>query len=101
LLDELFSRVAAAGVRSVFVEHINLKPYIKQRLWQTLEQESEEIQEVYRGASTEEHRRALDEMVQQLLSSYGLGLRFNQVLYHNKAQDTNPSSMPSSKGGNG
>jgi len=68
----------------VFVEHINLRPYIKQRLWQILNSEPPAIQEVYRDASTAEHRHALDAMIAELLEKHGLKLRLNRVLYHNQ-----------------
>ena len=83
-LDALFAGLAQAGVDSVFVEHINLRPYIKQRLWQILNSEPPAIQEVYRGASTAEHRHALDAMIAALLEKHGLKLRLNKVLYHNQ-----------------
>src|SRR5438128_12340357 len=83
-LDALFAGLAQAGVNSVFVEHINLRPYIKQRLWKILNSLPSDIQEVYRGASTEEHRHALDAMLAELLEQHGLKLRLNQVLYHNQ-----------------
>lgn len=96
LLDELFARLASTGVRTIFVEHINLKPYIKERLWQTLKDESEEIQDVYRGASTKEHREALDVVVAGLLKKHGLDLRLGQVLYHNN-EGIGPGSPPEDK----
>ena len=64
----------------MFVEHINLRPYIKQRLWQILNSEPPAIQEVYRDAST----AALDAMIAELLEKHGLKLRLNKVLYHNQ-----------------
>jgi len=86
-LESLFARVADAGVGSVFIEHINLRPYIKQRLWQILKSEPPAIQQVYERAVTEEHRHALDAMINQLLEKYGLNLRLNQVLYHNSQRE--------------
>ena len=83
-LDALFAGLAQAGVGSVFVEHINLRPYIKQRLWQILTSAPLAIQEVYRDASTAEHRHALGAMIAELLEKHGLKLRLNRVLYHNQ-----------------
>jgi DNA repair photolyase len=87
-LDALFAKIARAGVTSVFVEHINLRPYIKQRLWQILKAEPATIQKVYHDASTVEHRQALDAMISGLLEKHGLKLRLNQVLYHNENAST-------------
>jgi hypothetical protein len=38
------------GANSVLVEHINLCPYIKQRLWQILRSEPPAIQQIYERA---------------------------------------------------
>jgi DNA repair photolyase len=82
LLDALFERLAAAGVGSVYVEHLNLKPYIRERLWLALEDEPAEVRAVYRGASTETHRTALDALVGDLVTRHGLALRRAGVLAH-------------------
>ncbi len=87
LLDDLFARLAETKVQSVYIEHINLKTYIRERLWTKLQDESVEIQEVYREASTKLHREALDSIVAELLKKYGFKLRLNEVLYHNKNTD--------------
>lgn len=84
-LEELFAAIADAGVRSLFVEHINLKKYIRQRLWDQLKDEPQEIQDVYRGAAESEHRAILDGMVRQLIEKYRLKLRLAEVLYHNSS----------------
>jgi len=67
------------------LEHINLRPYIKQRLWQILNSEPSAVQEVYHDASTAEHRHALDAMIAELLEKHGLKLRLSEVLDHNEA----------------
>jgi len=51
-------------------------------LWATLGNEPAEVQAVYSGASTDEHRAALDIVVKALLGKYGLKLRSARVLYH-------------------
>ncbi len=84
-LDALFGGLARTGVRSVYVEHINLSSYILQRLGRGLRSAPREVQEVYRGAKTVEHRRVLDGIVAELLQKHGLALRLSRVLYHTEA----------------
>ncbi|QBD83793.1 radical SAM protein [Ktedonosporobacter rubrisoli] len=84
LLEDLFARLAEVGVQSVFIEHINLKPYIRERLLQRMQHESPEIQDVYRQASSLKHREILDRLVTNLVEKYQLRLRLNRVLYHNQ-----------------
>ncbi len=92
LLEELFARVAETKVDSIFVEHINLKRYIRERLWQTLESEPAEIRDVYTGASADEHRSALSAMVTKLINKYDLNLRLGDVLYHNEPKSNGERS---------
>lgn len=82
LLDTLFAKLREAGVDSVYVEHINLKQYIKKRLLAALERERPEVRRVYEEASTEQHRAALQTLVVELLSKHRLRLRMSEVLYH-------------------
>ncbi len=84
LLDELFAQIRATGVESVYVEHINLKPYIRERLDPIIAAEAEGIQRVYLNARKDAHRESLDEIVSPLLKKHGLRLRLNEVIYHNK-----------------
>lgn len=84
-LDTLFAGIARAGVRQVYVEHINLRPYIQQRLGRALRSTSPEVRAVYSGAKTDEHRRVLDAIVAELLRKHGLSLRLNRVIYHHEA----------------
>src|SRR5205809_177019 len=82
ILDALFAGLARAGVRSLYVEHINLRPYIQQRMQRALRSAPPEVQAVYRDARTDEHRRVLDTIVGELLAKHGLTLRLSRVLYH-------------------
>lgn len=84
-LDELFRELARVRVGSIFVEHINLRPYIRERLFPIIDQESAEVQAIYRGADKEDHRKALDTVIEGLLKKYGLKLRLGKVLYHNES----------------
>src|SRR5262249_46693996 len=90
LLDALFASLAAVGVQSGYVEHLNLKPYIKKRLWETVQHASSEVQAVYSGASTAVHRQALHDMVMELVEKYRLSLNLAEVLYHPQEQGSAP-----------
>jgi DNA repair photolyase len=81
-LNAVVAGFAEAGVESVFVEHINLSPDIKQRVWKVLNSAPPEVPQVYRGGSTAEHRQALDSVIVELIQTDGLKLRLSKVLYH-------------------
>jgi DNA repair photolyase len=82
LLDHLFGQLAGAGVTEVFMEHINLKRYIRERMDQVLAGEPDEVREAYVQARTKEHRERLDVIVADLLARHGLRLRFDEVVHH-------------------
>ena len=81
-LEALFAALAQVKVSSIFVEHINLSSYIKQRLWEALSDEPEEVQAIYRGASTKEHQEASQKIVMDLVEKYQLPLQLDTVISH-------------------
>jgi DNA repair photolyase len=97
LLDRLFGELAAAGVRNVFVEHINLKPYIRQRMDPVLESQPIEVRARYEAARSADHREQLSEVVLPIIAKHGLDLRLGEVLYHGQAP--RPSPQPRLEGG--
>lgn len=82
LLDELFASVAATGVKTVFVEHINLKSYIRNRLVNMLTPERPDAADLYSPKREKEARARLDALIQELVHRYGLSLRLGRVLTH-------------------
>jgi DNA repair photolyase len=86
LLDHLFRKLSETGVREVYMEHINLKRYIRERMNVVLEGEPAELREAYANARSVEHRKALDAIVPELLAKHGLKLRFDEVIYHDEFQ---------------
>ncbi len=85
LLEKLIASIAAAGVTCVYVEHMNLKPYIRERLCRHLQDEPQEVRSIYAAAATKSHRQELDRMIASLLNRYGLTLRLGRVLEHDAA----------------
>ena len=82
LLDELFSRLVESKVDYVCVEHINLKPYIRERLFNALKSAPAEVQSVYRHADDAAHRAALDGIVAELAKKHHLTLFEGGAIYH-------------------
>jgi len=82
LLDELFAAVAATGVKKVFVEHMNLKAYIRTRLVNMLSPERPDVAELYSPKREKEARAKLDVIIDRLIQRYGLSLRLGRVLTH-------------------
>ena len=82
LLEDLFRRLADAGVRRVYVEHLNAKGYIRKRLDAVVARQSEQVQAAYAEARTREHRARLEQIVAELIERHGMELRLGAVIDH-------------------
>jgi DNA repair photolyase len=82
LLEDLFRTLSDAGVRELFVEHMNLKGYIRKRLVEVLADDMPSAVPIYSEAAGDEHRNALEAMVSTLVEKYGFRLRLGKVLAH-------------------
>ena len=82
LLEQLFASIAATGVKVVFVEHINLKAYIRNRLVHILEPERPDAAELYSPHRINDARTRLDALVLGLVQKYGFTLRLGRVITH-------------------
>lgn len=82
----MFGRPVDVGVREVYIEHINLKQYIRERMNLVLAEEEPQVREAYVQARAKAHRETLDAIVEKLLGKHGLKLRFDEVIYHDEFQ---------------
>lgn len=80
-LEQLISSIAETGVKSVYVEHINLKKYIADSLADFTHSDAG-ISDLYIKARSKENRAELGAMVFPLLDKYGLQLKMGQMLDH-------------------
>lgn len=87
LLENLFKQIADSGTKQIYVEHINLPTYIKERMWKEFRKESEEVQNIYKGANTQEHRDVLTEIVRELAKKYDLTIRLDGTIYHQELKN--------------
>jgi DNA repair photolyase len=81
-LEDFIRALADTGVKSVYVEHINLKPYIVKRMNTQLADSSHEVQAIYQQAKFRPHQERLQAMILPLLDKYGLTIRLNEVISH-------------------
>lgn len=82
LLEDLFARLADAGVRRVYVEHLNAKAYIRKRLDAVIARQPVQVRAAYAEARTREHRTRLEEIVAELIERHGMELRLGAVIDH-------------------
>lgn len=81
-LDKLFKTLRDTGVSYIYLEHINLRKYIKERLFAYLKRDHPELIGKFEEASTPEYRETLDELVLGLAEKYKLKIAGNSTIHH-------------------
>lgn len=83
-LKDLFDALAQTGVRQLYIEHINLSPYIRKRLFAHIKGADREMLTTFYQAQTDRYRKELDCVIGDMLKRYPFTLRCHDVLYHNE-----------------
>jgi DNA repair photolyase len=81
-IDELFGNIAKVGTRSVYVEQLNLSPYIRRRLDAVMQLAAPTLVAAYAAADEAETRRRLAETVRHFAERHALNVRLGAVLDH-------------------
>lgn len=83
-LEELFSAIEETGTREIWLEHINLNPKIKERLFKFLKAEAPELVSEFQKADTQEYRRELEKVIKEALKGKKFKLALGEIIYHRK-----------------
>jgi DNA repair photolyase len=81
-LREIFDALEAAGVSEIYMEHLNLSPYIKKRLTEKMKGADEQIMKKFYSSQSKNYREELNGVIMSLLKHYNFRLRLGGVLYH-------------------
>jgi DNA repair photolyase len=81
-LTQLFQSIYDAGVRQIYVEYLNLSPYIKGRLKKELIDLDDTIWQKFYESQSIGYREQLNTLVYKLVKQFGFKLRMEETLYH-------------------
>ena len=81
-LEDLFTKLELAGVREIFLEHINLQSNIKERLFKFLEKNQKNLINEFEKADSKEYRKSLNKILKKALKGKKLKLQLGKVIYH-------------------
>jgi DNA repair photolyase len=74
--------IHGTGTRLLFIEHINLGPYIKERMLRELKGVDQDFLKEFYSSQSEDYRNKLDEMIYGLLKEYDFKLALGKILFH-------------------
>ncbi|MEK7595044.1 MAG: radical SAM protein [Patescibacteria group bacterium] len=81
-LREIFDSLCGVGVKELYIEHINLSPYIKKRLFEELHDAPEKALDKFYMAGSPSYRNELESLVSSILKNYNFKLRLGGILLH-------------------
>lgn len=94
-MDELFRALRDSGTTTIFAEHLNTSSYILKRISPLLQSADDAVRSAYDDAKTSAHRRAVSEMVLELVDKYGFDLRLGRVIDHGEDKRQNRAKLKS------
>lgn len=83
-LEKLFQKLAETKVDEIWVEHINLSSYIKERLFAYLKKDHPQELKKFQEAEKTHYRKKLERIVLALIKKYHLKLACQKILFHKK-----------------
>ncbi len=80
-LEKIFAGLKNAGVKAVYVEHINLSPKIRERLFDYLAKTPELIP-YFQKARNGEYRKNLEKIIYPLVEKHGIKIIGGKIMLH-------------------
>lgn len=81
-LEKIFKKLAEVGTGDIFVEHLNLARYIRNRLFEEIKGENRAVLNKFYSSQSKNYRKQLEEIVTQLVNKYKMNLVLNMVIFH-------------------
>ena len=81
-LESIFEQIYATGTKELYIEHINLKKYIMDRLLLEMPDLDPKIKAILLDSKNKEYRNKLNVMIEDLVKKYGFKLRLGSTIYH-------------------
>ena len=86
-LEKIFIKLKEIGTRDIFVEHLNLSRYIKERLFEEPDLDQKELTKKSYDSQSKEYRTELDKIVKALVKKYDMRLLLDIVIFHKEFGD--------------
>lgn len=81
-LKKVLNQIHKTGTRRLFIEHINLAPYIKDRMLKELKDAEPEFLKEFYSSQSKDYREELNKMIYSLLKQYDFKLLHGKILFH-------------------
>jgi len=82
----LLTELKKTGVSYIYLEHLNLSKYIRDRLYKYLKKDYPQELARFKQAQTPEYRLKLDKLLAKLIKQVGLKVAYGRAIYHKDKQ---------------
>ncbi len=96
-LEKLFKALAETGTKDIFIEHLNLAKYIRNRLSVEMKGEDKEVLEKFYSSQSKSYRQELEEKIKKLIKKYKMHLLLDMVIFHKEFQERHPHGQKNPK----
>ena len=85
-LEKLIIRLKEVGTTDIFIEHLNLSTYIRNRLFVEMKDKDKNVLNTFYFSQSKAYREKLNEAIFILLKKHKMRLLTNMVIYHKEHQ---------------
>ncbi len=85
-LEKLFGAIKKTGTNDIFIEHLNLAKYIRQRLLTEMKDTDKDILEKFYSSQSKDYRTELEAKIKMLIDKYKMNLLKDMVISHKEFQ---------------
>ena len=96
-LERLFKALSETGTKDIFIEHLNLARYIRQRLLAEMKDVDPDIMQKFYSSQSKNYRQELEEKIKKLIKKYKMNLLLDMVIFHKEFQERHPNGQKSFK----
>ena len=89
-LENLFIALSKTGTKDIFIEHLNLARYIRQRLLAEMKDVDPDILKKFYSSQSKDYRLELEEKIRSLIKKYKMNVLLDMVIFHKEFQSRHP-----------
>lgn len=83
-LDKVLKAIYETGTRKLFIEHINLAPYIRERMLKELKWIDQEFLNQFYSSQSKNYRNELNKILYDILKKYKFELLHDEIMFHSE-----------------
>jgi len=96
-LEKLIVALSKTGTKDIFIEHLNLAKYIRQRLLAEMKGIDPDIMEKFYSSQSKDYRLELEEKIRNLIKKYKMNLLLNMIIFHKEFKERHSNGQKNLK----